>query len=91
METIDGLLNPFRHLVDYYKLRFDMGPLSNRFFLQLSNKAGCNTKRIELSKKVSMRKNEYETIVTELCKVAEVRGSGLQSAMTHQGLRASMI
>lgn len=38
VEMLDGLINPFALLADYFKLRWEIGAFSNRF-LQLYNKA----------------------------------------------------
>lgn len=44
VEMLDGLINPLSLLAYYFKLRCEMGAFTNRFLLQLSNKADEKSK-----------------------------------------------
>lgn len=90
MELVDGLLNPFSLVVDYFNIRLQMGPFSNRFFLQLAKKPD-GKKRIHWFKKMAIGKNSFKGMVTDMCNAAGVKGTGLQNHMTDHGLRATMI
>lgn len=63
-----------------------MGAFSNRFFLQLSNKAGAKSKRLQWSKKFPVGRNNFDTEVTTICEESGVKGSGLQDHMSNHGL-----
>lgn len=90
IEFMDGLINPFRLIVDYLKLRCSMGPFSNRFFLQVANKT-VGKKRTQWFKKSPIGKNSFSEILKTMCREAGIRGDGLHDHLTNHSLRSSMI
>ena len=85
--SLGGLLNVYRDIDEYLKIREDMGLESDQFFL------GYNAKGTELSsyfKKQHLGRNSFSKIVKTVCASLGISGTGVKHGMTTHGLKGTV-
>ena len=85
--SLGGLLNVYRDIDDYLKIREDMGLESDRFLL------GYNAKGTEFSsyfEKQHLGRNSFSKIVKTVCASLGISGTGVKHGMTTHGLRGTV-
>ena len=85
--SLGGLLNVYRDIDEYLKIREDIGLESDRFIL------GYNAKGTGLSsyfKKQHLGRNSFSKIVKTVCASLGSSGTGVKPGMTTHGLRCTV-